>query len=57
MREIAKEKTSNLEADYAHMRNMIFGPAPSFAEILAVVKELETRIHAIAPDQYHDCHK
>lgn len=43
----------SLEADYAHMHNMIFGPATSFAEILAVIKELETRIHAITPDQDH----
>lgn len=34
-----------LETDYRHMQNMIFGPLPTFSEILATVCELESEIH------------
>lgn len=37
-----------LELDYAHMKSMIFGPKPPFAEILETIAELENEIHGIA---------
>lgn len=37
-----------LEQDYSHMKNMIFGPKPPFAEILDVLSNLEEEIHALA---------
>ena len=36
-----------LEADYAHMKNMIFGPKPPFTEILDTIACLEEEIHAL----------
>lgn len=37
-----------LESDYAHMKNMIFGPKPLFAEILDAMVRLEEEIHSYA---------
>lgn len=37
-----------LESDYAHMRNMIFGPTPPFSEILDAIACLEEEIRAHA---------
>lgn len=37
-----------LESDYAHMKNMIFGPKPSFLEILDAIARLEEEIHSRA---------
>lgn len=37
---------SALESDYAHMQNMIFGPRPSFREIMDVLRALGTELHA-----------
>ena len=37
-----------LESDYAHMKNMIFGPKPLFAEILGAMARLEEEIHSYA---------
>ena len=51
MRSIAKESEENLKAleqDYAHMKSMIFGPKPPFAEILETIAELENEIHGVA---------
>ena len=36
-----------LEADYAHMQNMIFGARPAFREILDTLRALETELHTI----------
>lgn len=36
-----------LEADYAHMKNMIFGARPAFREILDTLRAWETELHAI----------
>ena len=36
-----------LEADYAHMQNMIFGPRPAFRDILAVLQALEEELHGL----------
>lgn len=36
-----------LEADYAHMQNMFFGPRPAFRDILAVLRSLETELHSL----------
>ena len=37
---------SILESDYAHMKNMIFGPKPPFSEILDAIARLEEEIHS-----------
>ncbi len=37
-----------LESDYAHMKNMIFGPKPPFSEILDTIASLEEEIHSHA---------
>ena len=37
-----------LKADYAHMKNMIFGEKPEFREILAAIRALEAEIHSLA---------
>lgn len=37
-----------LEADYGHMKNMIFGQKPPFSEILDTINRLESEIHALA---------
>ena len=37
-----------LESDYAHMKNMIFGPKPPFSEILDAIARLEEEIHSRA---------
>ena len=37
-----------LEQDYAHMKSMIFGPKPPFAEILETIAGLEREIHEIS---------
>ena len=37
-----------LESDYAHMKNMIFGPKPPFSEILDTIARLEEEIHSHA---------
>ena len=34
-----------LENDYRHMQNMIFGPHPTFSEILETICDLESEIH------------
>ena len=36
---------SGLKEDYRHMQNMIFGPKPSFEDILGAIQELEVEIH------------
>ena len=36
-----------LESDYAHMKNMIFGPKPPFLEILDTITRLEGEIHSL----------
>jgi len=36
---------AELETDYHHMRNMIFGPRPPFSEILEAICDLEDEIH------------
>lgn len=36
-----------LEEDYKHMQNMIFGNKPSFYEIIATIKQLETEINTL----------
>ena len=35
-----------MKADYAAMRNMIYGDYPSFDEILSTIKKLETEINS-----------
>ena len=35
-----------MKADYAAMRNMIYGDFPSFDEILSTIKKLETGINS-----------
>lgn len=35
-----------LHADYAHMKNMIFGDKPEFDEILAGLRQLEDEINS-----------
>ena len=40
-----KGALDSLEADYAHMKNMIFGVTPPFEEILACIAKLEEEIH------------
>ncbi len=37
-----------MKADYAAMRNMIYGDYPSFDEILLTIKKLEAEINALA---------
>jgi hypothetical protein len=37
-----------MKADYAAMRNMIYGEYPSFDEILSTIKKLELEINALA---------
>lgn len=39
---------SALEADYEHMKNMIFGPKPPLDEMLDTMSRLEDEIHAFA---------
>lgn len=39
------ERLAELEADYESMRPMIFGDAPAFEEIIAVIGELENQIN------------
>ncbi len=36
-----------LKADYEHMKNMIFGETPEFAEILTAIGSLEDEIHSL----------
>lgn len=36
-----------LEDDYKHMQNMIFGTKPSFDEIMAIIKQLESDINGL----------
>ena len=35
-----------MKADYAAMRNMIYGDYPSFDEILRIIKQLESEINS-----------
>ena len=37
-----------MKADYAAMRNMIYGEYPSFDEILSTIKKLESEINSCA---------
>jgi len=37
-----------LRDDYKHMQNMIFGPKPSFEEILSTIQALENKIHSLS---------
>ena len=37
---------SAMKADYAAMRNMIYGDYPSFDEILRIIKQLESEINS-----------
>jgi len=41
----SRDRLRTLEADYARMREMIFGQAPSWAEIVDSLRELEERIN------------
>lgn len=36
-----------LRDDYAHMQNMLFGPRPSFDEIISALQQLETEINQL----------
>ncbi len=38
-----------LQADYEHMKNMIFGETPEFERILEVIRMLETEINDLTP--------
>ena len=42
-----KIQLAALEADYRHMQNMIFGPRPTFSEILEMIRHLESEIHGM----------
>ena len=43
-----QEAISILDADYSHMKSMIFGPKPEFNEILETITNLQSEIHSHA---------
>ena len=43
-----KDSVPLVERDYASMRNMIFGDAPGFDELMSEISRLESEINALA---------
>jgi hypothetical protein len=39
----------DLSIDYEHMKDMIFGPIPSFEDILTEIKEVENELNGEPP--------